>query len=202
MRKHGIASFTGDLQSFGAKRGTHALRGVVGTVQGIMEPPGATVVTVEMVIWVLWIDSNNRQGGIHVFVGLEFVDCPNPCVLPGHKKPTVLDERWARNEKGERLGSAGLGRASLDHRGGSPFAIVTQSENTRIGVTEITPREWNDFSTSKDADQSELKKNRDKSRNIQLGRDIKPILPAMTRMPGEHSKADCQSKCNKAWVED
>jgi len=46
----------------------------------------------------------------------------------------------------------------LDHRGGSPFVRVAQSENTRIGVTKITPCERNDFSTSKDADQSDLKR--------------------------------------------
>ena len=86
MSQHSIATLTGDLEGFGAKRGSHALRGVIGTVQGIMEPPSPTVVTVEMVIRIQRIDSNDRQGGIHICVGLEFVDCPNPCALPGHKK--------------------------------------------------------------------------------------------------------------------
>jgi len=53
----------------------------------------------------------------------------------------------------------------LDHRGGSLFAQGAQSENYPEGVTKITPREQRDFSTSKDADQSEFKKNRDNQNN-------------------------------------
>jgi hypothetical protein len=45
------------------------------------------------------------------------------------------------------------GRASLDHRGGSLFAQIAQSENYPEGVTKITPLRRGDFSTSKDADQ-------------------------------------------------